>query len=99
MLALVVQALVVGPHVDLAYAAAPQISVSSAATFTSSDERPAQACIVCLELALAGAVTLTAPPTLTLASTALLDNARALIAVAPFLFPAHPWQSRGPPHN
>ncbi len=99
MLALAVQALVVEPHVDLAYAAAPQISASSAATLTAPDGSPARACFICRQLALAGAVTLATPAALTLVSSTILDDAPALIAAAPFLFAAHPWQSRGPPQH
>ena len=97
MLALAVQALLVQPHVDptaaitQSHVAAPAISAPA--------EHGAPTCIICKEMALAGAMTLAANPTLVLASETFLETRSAPQSQPARTFPAHPWQSRGPPLN
>jgi hypothetical protein len=81
------------PHSDLIAGAAHSESVLTGAL---SGKAPAP-CIICQELALAGAFLHASPPVIALVSHALSFAAPAPSIAATFSFPAHPWQSRAPP--
>ena len=103
-IALTFQCFVVQTHVDFAPAigapAAFEQNVLSAdhGVAASSAEKNGQIpCAICQELALAGAFMHAPPPALTLVTHALMLAAPVQRAEAVRTFPAHSWQSRGPP--
>src|SRR5262249_31175569 len=100
LIALAFQCFVVQPHVDGVASAAPALTAARAngqASAHDAADHSSAPCLICRELATAGAFLSAAPPAL-----ALLEHTLALrtppprAPVAPII-DAHSWQSRGPP--
>jgi hypothetical protein len=96
VVSLCIQSFVVQPHIDgLAFARADAHAVVAHA------KSPAQApgaCVFCQEAALAGAVTLTAAPSLVLVERSLFNQTPVLRQRVVCRAPSHNWQSRAPPY-
>ncbi len=99
-IAIALQCFVVQTHVDFSPNSdliASGAHSQSVLTGALSGKAPAP-CIICQELALAGAFLHASPPVIALVEHALSFTAPAPTIAAAFDFPAHPWQSRAPPN-
>ena len=98
-IAIALQCFVVQTHVDFGPSSDLIAGAAHSGAVLTRDvggKAPAP-CIICQELALAGAFLHASPPVIALVEHALSLTAPAPSIAAAFDFPAHPWQSRAPP--
>src|SRR5262249_33379995 len=99
MLALAIQCLVIQPHVDVSYAP-PSVEAGAVVAQAADLSHGAQGvCVICQAMATAGALALSASPTLALIERNAIATAPQRRSEQAPRARSHNWQSRGPPQT